>query len=96
MKKKKVIIAIEEINQGTVILKSILVGQEVAVVVENVLDDLVVIAVTKNDHVDHVAEVKEMVIAGDPVLIIDMKQRITINTVGLKVKKHIRRHIIIS
>jgi len=39
---------------------------------------------------------KEMVIAGDPVLIIDMKQRITINTVGLKVKKHIRRHIIIS
>jgi len=39
---------------------------------------------------------KEMVIAGDRVLILDMKQRITTNTVGLKVKKNIHHHIIIS
>lgn len=47
-----------EINQGIVTVKSILVGQEVAVVVENDLDDLVVIVVVKNDHVDHAAVVK--------------------------------------
>jgi hypothetical protein len=96
MKKKKVITVIEEINQGIVIVKNILVVQGVAVVVENVLGDLVVIAVTKNDRVDHGAEVKGMVIAGDRVLILDMKQRITINTVGLRVKKNIHHHIIIS
>lgn len=93
MKKKKVIFVIEEINQGIVTVKSTLVGQEVAVVVEN---DLVVIVVVKNDHVDHAAVVKEIAIVGDPAHIIDMKQRITINTVGLKVKKNIHRHIIIS
>lgn len=96
MKKKKVIFVIEEINQGIVTVKSTLVGQEVAVVVENDLDDLVVIVVVKNDHVDHAAVVKEIAIVGDPAHIIDMKQRITINTVGLKVKKNIHRHIIIS
>lgn len=96
MKKKKVISAIEEINQGIVIAKNILIGQGVAVVVENVRGDLVVIVVTKNDHVDHAVEVKEMVVAGDPVLTLDMKQRITINTVVLIVKKNIHHHIIIS
>jgi len=49
-----------EINQGIVIVKNILVGRGVAVAVENVLGDLVVIAVTKNDRVDHAVEVKGM------------------------------------
>lgn len=52
-----------EINQGIVIVKNILVVQGVAVVVENVLVDLVVIAVTKNDRVDHAAEVKGMCVS---------------------------------
>lgn len=47
-----------EINQGIVTVKSTLVGQEVAVVVENDLDDLAVIVVVKNGHVDHAAVVK--------------------------------------
>lgn len=51
-----------EINQEIVIVKNILIGQGVAVVVENVLGDLVVIAVTKNDRVDHAVEVKGMCI----------------------------------
>jgi hypothetical protein len=96
MKKKKVILVIEEINQGIGIVKNILIGQGVAVVVENVLGGLVVIVVTKNDLVDHAVEVKEMVIAEGRVLNQDMKQRITTNTVGLEVKKNIHHHIIIS